>query len=41
MAPWRGQVWNIREALREKSLSNVDVGTVEVCPFTDHLLPLI
>jgi hypothetical protein len=30
MAPWRGQVWKIRESLRKKSLSRVDVGTVEV-----------
>jgi len=29
MAPWRGQVWKIRECLRKKSLSRVDVGTVE------------
>jgi len=29
MAPWRGQVWKIRESLRKKSLSRVDVGTVE------------
>jgi hypothetical protein len=30
MAPWRGQVWKIRESLRKMSLSRVDVGTVEV-----------
>ena len=30
MAPWRAQVWKIREVLRKKSLSKVDVGTVEV-----------
>ena len=30
MAPWRAQVWKIREALRDKSLNKVDVGTVEV-----------
>jgi len=29
MAPWRGQVWKLRESLRKKSLSRVDVGTVE------------
>jgi superfamily I DNA and/or RNA helicase len=29
MAPWRGQVWKIRESLRKKSLSRVDVGTIE------------
>jgi len=29
MAPWRGQVWKIRETLRKQSLSRVDVGTVE------------
>lgn len=32
MAPWRGQVWKIRECLRKKKLSKVDVGTVEVRP---------
>jgi hypothetical protein len=31
MAPWRGQVWKIRERLRALGLSAVDVGTVEVC----------
>lgn len=30
MAGWRGQVWKIRESLRKKGLSHVDVGTVEV-----------
>jgi superfamily I DNA and/or RNA helicase len=30
MAPWRQQVWNIRERLREKKLRDVDVGTIEV-----------
>jgi superfamily I DNA and/or RNA helicase len=30
MAPWRAQVWKIREKLRENSLSGVDVGSVEV-----------
>lgn len=30
MAPWRGQVWKIRERLRKEKLSGVDVGTVEV-----------
>lgn len=35
MAGWRGQVWKIRENLRKKGLSRVDVGTVEVsCPLT-------
>ncbi|KDQ10524.1 hypothetical protein BOTBODRAFT_640203 [Botryobasidium botryosum FD-172 SS1] len=29
MAPWRGQVWKIRERLRKSGLSAVDVGTVE------------
>ncbi|KAJ3992098.1 P-loop containing nucleoside triphosphate hydrolase protein [Lentinula boryana] len=29
MAPWREQVWKIREKLRQISLSRVDVGTVE------------
>ncbi|KAJ3789054.1 P-loop containing nucleoside triphosphate hydrolase protein [Lentinula aff. detonsa] len=29
MAPWREQVWKIREKLRKISLSRVDVGTVE------------
>ena len=30
MAPWREQVWKLREQLRKESLSAVDVGTVEV-----------
>ena len=29
MAPWREQVWKIREALRKEVLYDVDVGTVE------------
>ncbi|KIL67986.1 hypothetical protein M378DRAFT_122302 [Amanita muscaria Koide BX008] len=29
MAPWRQQVWKIREDLRKKGLGGVDVGTVE------------
>ncbi|KAJ3868521.1 P-loop containing nucleoside triphosphate hydrolase protein [Lentinula novae-zelandiae] len=29
MAPWREQVWKIRERLRQAGLSRVDVGTVE------------
>ncbi|KIK57484.1 hypothetical protein GYMLUDRAFT_46067 [Collybiopsis luxurians FD-317 M1] len=29
MAPWREQVWKIREKLRQAGLSRVDVGTVE------------
>ncbi|KAJ3937652.1 MAG: P-loop containing nucleoside triphosphate hydrolase protein [Lentinula lateritia] len=29
MAPWREQVWKIRERLRQTGLSRVDVGTVE------------
>jgi superfamily I DNA and/or RNA helicase len=33
MAPWRGQVWKIRERLRSLGLSAVDVGTVEVHSF--------
>ena len=37
MAPWRAQVWKIREALREKSLNKVDVGTVEVRRPSVHL----
>lgn len=41
MAPWRGQVWKIRESLRKKSLSRVDVGTVEVSrPFNRCIPPL-
>jgi superfamily I DNA and/or RNA helicase len=31
MAPWREQVWKLRERLRNEKLSAVDVGTVEVC----------
>jgi len=30
MAPWREQVWKLRERLRKEGLSAVDVGTVEV-----------
>jgi len=30
MAPWREQVWKLRERLRKEKLSAVDVGTVEV-----------
>ncbi len=30
MAPWRQQVWALRKQLRNKGLSAVDVGTVEV-----------
>ena len=30
MAPWREQVWKLREQLRKESLNAVDVGTVEV-----------
>jgi superfamily I DNA and/or RNA helicase len=30
MAPWREQVWKLRERLRKESLYAVDVGTVEV-----------
>lgn len=30
MAPWREQVWKLRERLRKESLHDVDVGTVEV-----------
>lgn len=30
MAPWREQVWKLRERLRKESLHEVDVGTVEV-----------
>lgn len=30
IAPWREQVWRIRERLRKERLSDVDVGTVEV-----------
>lgn len=30
MAPWREQVWKLRERLRADGLSGVDVGTVEV-----------
>ncbi|KAF9074456.1 P-loop containing nucleoside triphosphate hydrolase protein [Rhodocollybia butyracea] len=29
LAPWREQVWKVREKLRQASLSRVDVGTVE------------
>lgn len=29
MAPWREQVWKLRERLREEKLSSVDVGSVE------------
>lgn len=31
MAPWREQVWKLRERLRNEKLSAVDVGNVEVC----------
>lgn len=31
MAPWREQVWKLREKLREAKLSAIDVGSVEVC----------
>ena len=30
MAPWREQVWKMRERLRKEGLSAIDVGTVEV-----------
>jgi superfamily I DNA and/or RNA helicase len=30
MAPWREQVWKIREALRKVGLGKVDVGSIEV-----------
>lgn len=30
VAPWREQVWKLREKLREEKLSAVDVGSVEV-----------
>ena len=30
MAPWREQVWKLRERLRKEGLNAVDVGTVEV-----------
>jgi superfamily I DNA and/or RNA helicase len=30
MAPWREQVWKLRERLRMESLHDVDVGAVEV-----------
>jgi len=30
MAPWREQVWKLRERLRKEGLHAVDVGTVEV-----------
>jgi superfamily I DNA and/or RNA helicase len=33
MAPWRAQVWKLREELRAAGLSGVDVGTVEVRGF--------
>jgi superfamily I DNA and/or RNA helicase len=29
MAPWREQVWKLREELRKERLHAVDVGTVE------------
>lgn len=29
MAPWREQVWRLREAFRNKGLRDVDVGTIE------------
>lgn len=35
MAPWREQVWKLREQLRKESLNAVDVGTVEVSASTD------
>lgn len=35
MAGWRGQVWKIRESLRKKGFSRVDVGTVEVSCLSD------
>lgn len=31
IAPWREQVWKLREKLREERLGSVDVGSVEVC----------
>lgn len=30
MAPWREQVWKLRERLRKEQLGQVDVGSVEV-----------
>jgi len=30
MAPWREQVWKLRERLRSEKYNKVDVGTVEV-----------
>jgi hypothetical protein len=33
MAPWREQVWKLRERLRKESLHAIDVGTVEVSRF--------
>ena len=30
MAPWREQVWKLRERLRIEKYNKVDVGTVEV-----------
>ena len=38
MAPWREQVWKMRERLRKEGLNAVDVGTVEV---SAALAPLI
>ena len=35
MAPWREQVWKLREKLRKEKLNAVDVGTVEVGVYWD------
>ena len=40
MAPWREQVWKLREQLRKESLNAVDVGTVEVSAKPLHYLKL-
>ena len=41
MAPWREQVWKLRERLRKEGLNAVDVGTVEVSPGLLHLQYLL
>jgi len=40
MAPWREQVWKLRERLRIEKYNKVDVGTVEV-RFACHKFPLL
>ena len=41
MAPWREQVWKLRETLRKEGLRSVDVGTVEVRDFVYRVFPMV